>query len=94
MKLFQITVLDDMDEISYLKVSDKNEDEIKKEIERRLIKKHIKDKVNDYLLECFDYRFIGMEEVYYKEILEELLSEDIKCKVKKHYDDKGWTYYE
>lgn len=64
------------------------------EIERRLIKKHIKDKVNDYLLECFDYRFIGMEEVYYKEILEELLSEDIKCKVKKHYDDKGWTYYE
>lgn len=52
------------------------------EIERRLIKKHIKDKVNDYLLECFDYRFIGMEEVYYKEILEELLSEDIKCKVK------------
>ena len=33
MKLFQITVQDDMDEISYLKVSDKNEDEIKKEIE-------------------------------------------------------------
>ena len=30
MKLFQITVLDDMDEISYLKVSDKSEDEIKK----------------------------------------------------------------
>ena len=71
----------------------KNAEE-EKEIERRLIKKHIKDKVNDYLLECFDYRFIGMEEVYYKEILEELLSEDIKCKVKKHYDDKGWTYYE
>lgn len=35
MKLFQITVLDDMDEISYLKVSDKNEDEIKKEIEEK-----------------------------------------------------------
>lgn len=68
--------------------------EEEKEIERRLIKKHIKDKVNDYLLECFDYRFIGMEEIYYKEILEELLLEDIKCKVKKHYDDKGWTYCE
>ena len=35
MKLFQITVQDDMDEISYLKVSDKNEDEIKKEIEEK-----------------------------------------------------------
>ena len=35
MKLFQITVLDDMDEISYLKVLDKNEDEIKKEIEEK-----------------------------------------------------------
>ena len=68
--------------------------EEEKEIERKLIKKQIKDKVNDYLLECFDYRFIGMEEIYYKEILEELLLEDIKCKVKKHYDDKGWTYYE
>ena len=35
MKLFQITVQDDMDEISYLKVSDKNEDKIKKEIEKK-----------------------------------------------------------
>lgn len=35
MKLFQITVLDDMDEISYLKVSDKNEDEIKKRNRRK-----------------------------------------------------------
>ncbi len=35
MKLFQITVQDDMDEISYLKVSDKNEDVIKKEIEEK-----------------------------------------------------------